>query len=201
MERGLHQTLSVGSENFEFELCRKQNVPFGPVDVDQWWMEVTPLYAQRQNRRLQSRNHGQVIEHYWAKCLQEEATLERDAQERFLLASLLPRMRSQGSRRVFDDAFLRAGRRVDQEREVQILDGLLRGSRDKGLTLEESDDKTLKLLRSAAWPPELQQKYASLNATLLDEACHSLCRNGLPHDSWAREMKSILSREEIVACQ
>ncbi len=177
MESGLRQTLSVGSENFEFELCRKQNVPFGPVDVDQWWMEVTPLYAQRQNRRLQSRNHGQVIEHYWASCRQEQATLERDAQERFLLASLLPRMRSQGSRRVFDDAFLRAGRRVDQEREVQILNGLLHGSREKGLTMEEFHDNSLMLLRSAKWSPELRQKYESLSATLLDKACHSLSRH------------------------
>jgi hypothetical protein len=177
MERGLRQTLSVGGENFEFELCRKQNVPFGPVDVDQWWMEVTPLYAQRQNRKLQSRNHSQVIEHYWAKCHQEHATLEREAQERFLLASLLPLMRSQGSRKVFDDAFLRAGRRADQVLDVLNLDALLRGSREKVLTTEDFYDKSLKLLGRAEWPPELRQKYESLSATLLDKACDSLSRH------------------------
>ena len=185
METGLRQSLSVGKENFEFELCRKENTPLGPVDVDQWWMDVTPLYAQRQCRKLQSRNHLQVIKYYWAICRQDNATRERDAQEQFLLAALLPGMRSQGSRRVFDDAFLKAGKKAEQAREVLILDDLLQNNRGKSLSREDFHHQSLVLLRSSEGTAGFRPMYHKLSEELLNEACRCLSRGSDTGDAVA----------------
>ena len=48
MESLQNQTLTVGGEEFAFELCRNPEMDFGDATVDQWWMPVTQLYAQRQ---------------------------------------------------------------------------------------------------------------------------------------------------------
>ena len=178
MEAGLRESLRIGDQTFTFVLCRKPKEFFGTVPVDQWWMEVTPLYAQRQNRKLQSRNHRQVIDCYWAICQAEQATGEREAQERFLLASLLPHMRSQGSRKVFDDAFLKAGRRDVQVQEVAELENLLYAGRNVCLSRDDFHEQTLELLRDISPLPEFEVMKNGLSSQLLDDACKHL-RRGL----------------------
>ncbi len=183
METGLLESLSVGDQTFTFELCRKPNEVFGTVSVDQWWMEVTPLYAQRQNRKWQSRNHRQVIDFYWAICQAEQATGEREAQQRFLLASLLPHMRSQGSRKVFDDAFLKGGGRDVQAQEVAELENLLNASRDHRLTKDEFHEKTIALLRDVTNPPpDIDPMIRDLSNQILGDACRQLGRGSSPQE-------------------
>ncbi len=105
MKSDILQCVSVGEQGFTFRLCRKAE-PLGPVKVDHWWMRTTELYGQRTQRRRQGGNHAAVTAAFWALCRQGDGPLERDVQESYLLARLLPDVRSQGSRRVVADACL-----------------------------------------------------------------------------------------------
>ena len=88
---------------FKFELSRKK-VDFGDLTIDQYWMKPATVYATNSN----SINHKSIIGCFWAlyKRAQtaRETGLDPDATiETYILASLLPKMRTNGSRTVFMD--------------------------------------------------------------------------------------------------
>jgi hypothetical protein len=85
---------------FEFELCRKR-AQFGSVAVDQFWMDHATIYGQRNQRAA---NYEAIVEGFWGLCWREGSVLLDEVQDSYLLAKLLPYARSNGSRRVFEDA-------------------------------------------------------------------------------------------------
>jgi hypothetical protein len=153
MESGIREEVEVAGERFVFSLCRKAE-QMGPVPVDHWWVPATELYRQRGHRRRRDGNHAALTEAFWALCRREGTHHEPDVQESYLLSRLLPHARSQGSRRVFADAFLQsrvqAARPARQAARAE-LEEMLRASQGEGLTRLAFQRKT----GEALGPPEL----------------------------------------------
>lgn len=178
MER-LEYTLQVGDRSFLFQLCRKPDEQFGTIPIDHWWMEVTPLYGQRQYRNSADPNRRSVIECYWEFCRNTGAGDVREAQERVILASLLPKMRSQGSRLIINDAFPGTAKGKLKSQEVNDLNAQICQYKGKRVTIDEFHDGTLDLLKARKLPGELKSKYREMSESLLRESCWLLeCGNG-----------------------
>lgn len=163
---------------FSFELCRKQTI-FGSVPVDQFWMKVPSLYGQRGRP---ARNGAVVVEFYWSQCMKEVTVLREEVQQSYILAKLLPYARSNGSRRVFDDAVLTKATRLGENNQVQIaeLDKQLAVSRNGMLGMEEFHQKTADLLGPPDFAPDVKRAYQELADELLGEGCRALVRWGTP---------------------
>lgn len=163
---------------FSFELCRKQ-VRFDGVPVDQFWMEVPSLYGQRGR---QARNGDVVVEYFWSQCLKAATVFDENVQESYILANLLPYARSNGSRRVFDDAVLTSAKRLGEKREDQIadLDRQLAASQDDLLDIETFYSKTANLLGPPDFGPNAINAYQELADELLGEGRRALEDWGRP---------------------
>src|SRR5262249_18699722 len=145
----------------------------GPVTVDQWWMRTTALYRQRVQRRRKRGNYEAVTEAFWALCCHEGSHRERDVQESYLLAQLLPYTRSQGSRRAVADA-CRGGRtkvaRQQRELAVQELNQMLQSSRAQTTTPLSFSRQTADVIGPPVVPVELRETYEACCAELFDPA-------------------------------
>ncbi len=196
MKSNLQETLLVGDQEFVFRLCQKADVELGPVTVDQWWMPVTRLYSQRQSRGHRSGNQQSILDFYWAKCCEEAATDSRDAQERYLLISLLPQMRSQGSRRILLDAFPLRGTLQDRGADVVELEQLLKSQVHTQLSWDGFRQQTKRsLMPQTAYSEEQKDLYLEFVDSMLNEACERLERGdpdgaiGLASSHWSQLMK------------
>lgn len=196
METGLIEEFTLAGSTYPFSLCHKSE-DFGAVPVNHWWMPVTELYAQRQQRRAVTGNHLAISDFYWAMCRDHGATSERDAQERYLLARLLPTVRSQGSRNIFADPFLAGGTARDRCDRVAELELLLGSSVRDEMTRAQFHERTLTLLGRPAYPQGTQDVYDSLASQLLDEACLVLGRGqtaealAMVNNQWQQHQKRI----------
>src|SRR5438128_1651748 len=142
MKSGIREKITVEGSPFEFSLCRKAD-QMGTVPVDHWWMRTTGLYCQRQQRRPGG-NHAAVTEAFWALCRQEGTHHDPDVQESYLLSKLLPHARSQGSRRIFADAYLESRGRASwtaRQASVADLEQMVRACKKQGLTPLEFEEK------------------------------------------------------------
>lgn len=196
METGLIEEFTLAGSTYRFSLCHKFD-DFGAIPVNQWWMPVTELYAQRQKRGAVEGNHRMTTEFYWAMCRALGATRERDAQERFLLARLLPEVRSQGGRKIFADAFL-DGRSVrDRQERVAELEAMLCASGHEQMTRAQFHEGTHILLGRREYPDETQQIYDCLASQLLAEPCQALGHGAtseavaMVQDRWQQHQKAI----------
>lgn len=191
MESGIKEILKCGDQEFSFRLNRKQETELGPVTIDQWWMHVNQLYAQGTHRDEQEQNHRRVLEFYWAKVREENAIDVRDAQERYLLGSLLPQLRSLGSRRIFLDSTLRRERGSTRDEETEALDDTLRSSRDGTVSESEFRDRCWDLLGRSEFPEGAEDLYNEMLPQLLDEPCVELSNDNssaarkLVEQNWA----------------
>lgn len=195
METNLIERLEVSESTFQFEFCRKRDVRLGPVQIDQFWMPVTELYGQRHQSAAIGGNHTQVINHYWALTQQCGAGQIRAAQERLLLASLLPKMRALGSRRIFADPFVKPTQSRERRRQIHNRNVDLSGGTP--LTPDEFHTSTWQLLGKQDLPDRLYTVYDTLRPELFDEACE-LLGAGRVGDAkktadrqWVRLMQSI----------
>jgi len=196
MESNLQETLSVGDQEFVFRLCHRADVELGPVTVDQWWMPVTKLYSQRQSRTHRSGNQQSILDFYWAKCCEEAATDSRDAQERYLLISLLPQMRSQGSRRILLDAFPPRGTLRERNDDTAELEKILASQVHTPLSWDGFRQQTKSyLMPQPVYSEEQKERYFAFVDSLLSEACDRLARGdqdeaiGIAGFHWSRITK------------
>ena len=193
MESNLIRKFRLDGHEFSFELCRRPKAEFGTVVVDQWWMPVTPLYGQRRGDTKLAHNHSEILQLYWAFAIHDAATQERDAQERFLLATLVPFTRGEGSRTIFADAFLRA----PKQSEVLELNTWLESSRNKLMCRKEFHEKSRQLLGRTEFPEETQELYNHVCGQLLDEPCAALAEDDIEtatsivRKEWDRLMRTI----------
>jgi len=196
MESNLTETLLVGDQEFVFHLCQKADVELGPVTVDQWWMPVTRLYSQRQSRGHRSGNQQSILDFYWAKCCEEAATDSRDAQERYLLISLLPQMRSQGSRRILLDAFPPRGTLRERDDGTAELEKILASQVHIPLSWDSFRQQTKRCLMPETIYSEVRKEtYFAFVDSLLSEACDRLASGdqggaiGVASSNWSQVMK------------
>jgi hypothetical protein len=198
MKSDICERVSVGEQTFTFTLCRKAE-QLGPVTVDHWWMRTTELYRQRAQRRRKEGNYEALTEAFWALCRQEGSHVERDVQESYLLARLLPYARSQGSRRIVADAYLgprtKAARK---EREVAIkrLDRLLQSCRSESTTPLSFSRHTADVIGPPVVSVELKEAYEACCRKLFDSAVNVLASDkeagvALLLARWQRFMRSV----------
>ena len=116
-----NSSFTVGEAQFSVPLFRKR-LELGPAVVDHYWLNTSLLYGQRKSR---SSIPTQIHQVYRAICQLDGAFEESDTRETYLLAALLPRMRANGSRRVFADAHLKLSR-DDRNLALCDLDALVR---------------------------------------------------------------------------
>jgi hypothetical protein len=176
MESGIQETIAVGDRPFVFSLFRKME-DMGPVSVDHWWMRTTELYRQRAQRRGQSGNFDAITEAFWALCREGGTEGEPDVQESYLLSKLVPYVRSQGSRRVFADAYLEPGRRAHQrarQEAVAELEALVCGSRQNRLSRVQFHSQTAEVLGPPRLSEEVIGVYQHLCAEFLGSARQAL---------------------------
>lgn len=173
-----NQCIVEAAKLFSFELCRKQ-ATFGSVPVDQFWMEVSSLYGQRGRS---ARNGTVVVEFYWSQCMKAATVLREEVQQSYILASLLPYARSNGSRRVFDDAVLTKAKRIGEKSEEQIadLDQQLAVGRNGMIDMETFHRQSAALLGPPDFAPDVKRAYQELADELLGEGCRALVRWGTP---------------------
>jgi hypothetical protein len=198
MQTNLKVQVAVEAQHFTFSLCRKAE-QMGPASIDHWWMKVTELYAQRGQRRWRCGNYQAAVGCFWALCKQAGSAAERDVQESYLLARLLPEARNQGSRVVFADACLASrsharGTRVLEE--AANLDAMIRGSRDCTLSRVEFRDRTADVLGPPPLSEEAVAEYRAFTSELLSPACEALGRGEaaglkLARERWGGWMRSI----------
>jgi len=167
-----------GGEEFRFELKCKRGLELGPVTIDQWWMPITPLYGQRASDPW-AHNRLEILRFYWATIRQQNAQGERSAQEQLILASLVPHVRSQGSRNVFNDAFLGRPLSRNARAEVDDLERLISQEPDKKCSPMAFHKKSWTLLGCPEFPPGSEQCYSELTRQLLDEPCNRLAAGQL----------------------
>lgn len=143
------------------------------MTVDQWWMRTTELYRHRRQRRRRRGNYEALTEAFWALCRQAGSHHDREVQESYLLARLLPYARSQGSRRIVADGHLvprtKAGRE-QRELAVQELNQMLRRTRSETSTPLSFSRQTAAFIGPPVVADELRETYEACCAGLFDPA-------------------------------
>ena len=198
MESGILRKITGNGLEFIFELNCKREHDLGSVQVDHWWMPITPLYGQRRGSKPLNRNFVEILRVYWHAMQQRGATGIRDAQERYLLAALVPDVRAEGSRNIFDDAFLRPMSQKKQKVAVRALDAeILRPGKDGRLGRAEFSEKAWQLLGITELSDTIRRNYNQQLAQALDEPC-ALLGNSDPDDAirlarmqWRRLMQGV----------
>lgn len=182
--------------DFTFELCRKQTL-LGSLPLDQWWVRKPGLYGERGNA---SPNRQAIVDCFWSLCQAEGSALDdRFIQEVYILATLLPHARSNGSRRVFADASL-----TKNEHEVELnrtavieqLELMLQSASEEELDVLSFYRQTGDVLGPPAYEADVQNCHAGFADEILDEACDAFRLGGteglqLALDRWADKMKEI----------
>jgi hypothetical protein len=179
---------------YVFELCCKRE-QMGEIPVDQCWMELVSVYGQR-NRT--ARNREVIIAYFWALCMKNLTVLEDDVQESYILARLLPHVRSHGSRRVLADAILTDPNRVGINKRdlIKQLDTDLARHHYKEMELGEFRDATAKVLEMPIYDQDVWNEYHKYADEILGEGRQALQRHGtdgiaVPLERWQQWMKSV----------
>lgn len=181
---------------FQFDLCRKQTA-LGPLPLDQWWISKPGLYGERGN---DSSNRQVIVDCFWSLCQAEgDALNDRPIQEVYILATLLPHARSNGSRRVFADASLA---KYDAEETshrsviVEQLENMLQGSRNEELDVQSFYRQSGDILGPPEYDDQVHDCYTDFVAEILGDGCDALSHGGLEGlqislDRWSSKMKKI----------
>ena len=130
---------------FSFSLCRNKS-QFGDVPIDQFWMDHSTVYGQRNSHAV---NYEAIVEYFWSLCRREGSELDGPVQESYMLASLLPEARSNGSRRVFEDAVPQRATVAHRQRLLHALDQHLAAGRESEVDIVSFRDQTAKLLTTS----------------------------------------------------
>lgn len=188
------QMVVEGAKWFSFELCRK-TTQLGPVAVDHFWMPIASVYEQR-NRA--ARNYSAIVEYYWARCMKHATVFDEHVQESYILAKLLPLARSNGSRRVFDDAVLTSPGRlgVSKRQIVAELDNALAGQTQRETDIVSFRDATARLLGPPDFDDRVKRRYEEIAGDLLGHGRTALQRWGpiglaVPLQKWRRRMTAV----------
>ena len=187
----------VGTATFSLPLQRKA-LKLGNTTVEQFWIDSRSLYGQR-NRPAGV--HSTMLAIYWEVCSASGAISEADTKETYLLASLLPKMRANGSQRVFLDARVKRDAKRKQE-TLRELNSLILASNHQRMTGIDFQAATLAALGRPEYSTEERNAYLLLSTDLLREASLELRRDrsralASLFDSWARLQRRFGRRAEV----
>lgn len=103
-----------------FHLQRKP-AKLGAVDIDHWWMPIPTIYPLGTSK-LPINSHA-AVDSFWQLCRQAGSDRDEPVAESYLLAKLLPHMRSYGARRIVADARLdsRSSRFEEARLELEAI--------------------------------------------------------------------------------
>ena len=165
------------SAEFELALCRN-HVMLGEVELDQFWMPIHSLYGQRNQKAV---NLEPLVEFWWAECGAAGTQCNTAIQESYLLAKVLPFARSNGSRRVFIDAFQTVpGSRSPRMRAwADSLNRLLTASRHNEYDELAFQRATGNFIGPPVYPEEVWRRYQNLSAELFQKARNAIDADGL----------------------
>jgi hypothetical protein len=169
MVQEVKETLEVGGVDYPVSLLRKRET-LGTVAVDHWWIDTRTLYGQRNRAQV---NLRAVVDIFWALCRHHGTAAEPDVQEAYLLARLLPSTRTNGSRRVFNDARVsppRGPRAGDKSRDAAGLELILKQASPDHLTFHEFREKTAGVLGPPRLTPDEAKLYKAFTADFLGAA-------------------------------
>lgn len=152
---------------FSIKLYRRAAL-FDDVEVDQFGMAVPSVYGQR-NRSAP--NAEACAEYFRERCATSRGGMDDEAQETYILSKLLPVVRSNGSRRVFEDAMLsKAGGIKGISAAIQNLERQLRAFRFDRMEREAFYRFTKEILRPTHFSKEIKNLYQRRQEDLLGES-------------------------------
>lgn len=147
-------SLTPFNATLSFRLRRKKET-FGATTLDHWWMPVQSLYP---TAKSEPDNFQAIVAGYWQLCKQDGSQHDAEVAESYLLARLLPMMRSIGSRRIVADARLTKSRAARAE-SGEVLESLLAADSLVPMSEVEFRDKTGEVLGPNGLSTEDQERY------------------------------------------
>jgi hypothetical protein len=154
VDKDVEITLRPFDADVTFRLCRKPET-LGLVEIDHWWLPTPTVIASAGKR---PGNFKAVLDAYWQLCRQAETDRDPGVAESYLLANLLPHVRSIGSRRVVADGRL-GGHGAKAQDNRASLDDHLRSAPLDPISEVQFRDQTADILGPAELPPEFRERY------------------------------------------
>ncbi len=120
-----------------------------------------------------------MLRYFWDAVRATGSTGFRNSQEKYLLGTLLPVVRSSGGRQAFEDARPRKPQSAMRSRATEDLphmrlEQLLQASAQERMTPNAFHDFTGGILLMPDPPPGFEKRYDELTSELLDAACNLL---------------------------
>lgn len=177
---------------FNFDLCRKV-ISLGDHTFDQYWMRRNGLYG---NRKTMSRNHRSVIDCFWELCCDAGSAHdmeESDIRETFLLAKLLPFVRSNASQKVFRDASLQhyndKQTKAFQAYVKELDDFWLPNNGTK--TMQEFYDVIASCVGPAGYEPDVFRAYDKYISDIMQDSSSCKVRPLATIEKWKKLISSV----------
>ena len=183
-------------DRFQFQLCTR-NTLLGELVFDQWWMDKRGLYGER---NFYSPNRQAILDLYWAICLHVGTALhDQDTQETYVLASLLPHTRSNGSRRVFVDASLthyEHDRELKRSEYLLELKNVLEAGKHDAASALVFNRRTADILGPPVYEADVTSIYDEFTEQILHGPRQELRRHGIAGlnaslKAWQQKMRTI----------
>ena len=173
-----------------------KDAQMGHANIRQFWMDLRTLYPAAGEKAGNGRS---IVEYFWDLCRRADTRSSRAVQESFLLMSLLPLTRRQGTQRVIADA--RFGPEQSKAyakqrgRAIADLEAILNSGTPTLNTMRVFCDRTGAALRSSVISAEVEAQYASFTAELFHAPCGIVEHDPdgaveLLRERWRRAMKN-----------
>lgn len=195
--RRLMLELREGRHSFAFELSRKAT-RLGDIVLDHYWMSHNSLYGQR---NCFGRNGRQVVDFFWNLCLEHGTVIDDEVVDSFILASLHPIVRSNGSRHVFSDGILSNAKHFGftTDEQTEDLDLELASKRQEIATAAEFRNRTAIALACPLPDDEARAAYSEFERRLFEQGRGAVRRLGpdglvISRECWSEWMRKIARR-------
>ncbi|MEI6236721.1 MAG: hypothetical protein WCT04_26990 [Planctomycetota bacterium] len=147
----------------EFELWRSPEV-FDGIAISHWWLTKGSVYGFRTPKQNEA-----IASLYWAYCKRHGGHTQRDCQQNFLLAHIVPYIKRKRANKIVIHACL-SPTTFDRSDTVDNLEMILAGAYSKMLSPQQFQKRTGKLLG----PPKLNKAelkiYRDFENRILDSA-------------------------------
>ena len=146
-------------------ICTQEIELAGQV-FNQFWLPKPGLFG---TRNMRSSNHTVVLDFYRALCLDRVKGRDSNSDKVHLLASLLPKIRSNGAQAIFPDASVKPPRGVANGGvDVEALESQLRGSKDEQLSLVDFCNRNRDAVGFPNFPEDTFSMYRKFEQRLFE---------------------------------
>lgn len=147
--------------------------------IDFYWLDIRELYGQRRKRTVRERPAkilGDITEIFWRLCAESETLNEPSMKMSYLKARLLPHVRPEGSRSVFQDGRISVFERK-HPKGIQALDHLLVQAETMGLDVFSFCSQTAELLGNLKLTKDEGRFIERVESDLFSEAMQLLLKD------------------------